>query len=120
MPRYVDGFIVAVPKKRLDEYRRMAEEAGKIWREYGALEFRECIADDVKWGKRTSFPRSVKQKSGETVFFSYIIYKSRADRDRINAKVMKDKRLAKMMDLKALPFDAKRMIWGGFKSVVAL
>jgi uncharacterized protein YbaA (DUF1428 family) len=98
----------------------MAAKAGKIWREYGALEFRECIADDVKWGKRTSFPRSVKQKSGETVFFSYIIYKSRADRDRINAKVMKDKRLAKMMDLKALPFDAKRMIWGGFKSVVAL
>jgi uncharacterized protein YbaA (DUF1428 family) len=117
---YVDGFLVPVPKKKLVAYRRMAAKAGKIWREYGALEFRECIADDVKWGKRTSFPRSVKQKSGETVFFSYIIYKSRADRDRINAKVMKDKRLAKMMDLKALPFDAKRMIWGGFKSVVAL
>src|SRR6266487_4418409 len=85
-----------------------------------ALEFRECIADDVSWGKRTSFPRSVKQKSGETVFFSYIVYKSRADRDRINAKVMKDKRLAKMMDPKAMPFDAKRMIWGGFKTVVDL
>jgi uncharacterized protein YbaA (DUF1428 family) len=95
-------------------------KGGKIWREHGALEFRECIADDVKWGKRTSFPRSVKQKSGETVFFSYIVYKSRADRDRINAKVMKDKRLAKMMDPKAMPFDAKRMIWGGFKTVVAL
>jgi uncharacterized protein YbaA (DUF1428 family) len=117
---YVDGFLVPVPKKKLAAYRSMAAKAGKIWREHGALEFRECIADDVKWGKRTSFPRSVKQKSGETVFFSYIVYKSRADRDRINAKVMKDKRLAKMMDPKAMPFDAKRMIWGGFKTVVAL
>jgi uncharacterized protein YbaA (DUF1428 family) len=111
---------VPVPKKKVADYRRMAAKAGKIWREHGALEFRECIADDVKWGKRTSFPRSVKQKTGETVFFSYIVYKSRADRDRINAKVMKDKRLAKMMDPKAMPFDAKRMIWGGFKTVVDL
>jgi uncharacterized protein YbaA (DUF1428 family) len=117
---YIDGFLVPVPKKKLADYRRMAAKAGKIWREHGALEFRECIADDVKWGKRTSFPRSVKQKSGETVFFSYIVYKSRAARDRINAKVMKDKRLAKMMDPKAMPFDAKRMIWGGFKTVVDL
>jgi len=117
---YVDGFLVPVPKKKLAAYRRMAAKAGKIWREHGALEFRECIADDVKWGKRTSFPRSVKQKTGETVFFSYIGYKSRADRDRINAKVMKDKRLAKMMNPAAMPFDAKRMIWGGFKTVVAL
>ena len=117
---YVDGFLVPVPKKRLAAYRRMAAKAGKIWREHGALEFRECIADDVKWGKRTSFPRSVKQKTGETVFFSYIVYKSRADRDRINAKVMKDKRLAKMMNPAAMPFDAKRMIWGGFKTVVDL
>jgi uncharacterized protein YbaA (DUF1428 family) len=117
---YIDGFLVPVPKKKLADYRRMAAKAGKIWREHGALEFRECIADDVKWGKRTSFPRSVKQKSGETVFFSYIVYKSRAARDRINAKVMKDKRLAKMMDPKAMPFDARRMIWGGFKTVVDL
>ena len=117
---YVDGFLVPVPKKKLADYRRMAAKAGKIWREHGALEFRECIADDVTWGKRTSFPRSVKQKNGETVFFSYIVYKSRADRDRINAKVMKDKRLAKMMDPKAMPFDAKRMIYGGFKTVVDL
>jgi uncharacterized protein YbaA (DUF1428 family) len=117
---YVDGFLVPVPKKKLAAYRSMAAKAGKIWREHGALEFRECIADDVSWGKRTSFPRSVKQKNGETVFFSYIVYKSRADRDRVNAKVMKDKRLAKMMDPKAMPFDAKRMIWGGFKTVVAL
>jgi uncharacterized protein YbaA (DUF1428 family) len=117
---YVDGFLVPVPKKKLAAYRSMAAKAGKIWREHGALEFRECIADDVSWGKRTSFPRSVKQKSGETVFFSYIVYKSRADRDRINAKVMKDKRLAKMMDPKAMPFDGKRMIWGGFKTVIDL
>ena len=117
---YVDGFLVPVRKNKVATYRRMAAKAGKIWREYGALEFRECIADDVKWGKRTSFPRSVKQKTGETMFLSYIVYKSRADRDRVNAKVMKDKRLAKMMELKDLPFDAKRMIWGGFKTVVAL
>jgi len=117
---YVDGFVVPGPKKKLAAYRRMAAKAGKIWREHGALEFRECIADDVKWGKRTSFPRSVKQKTGETVMFSYIVYKSRAARDRINAKVMKDKRLAKMMNPKAMPFDAKRMIWGGFKTVVDL
>jgi uncharacterized protein YbaA (DUF1428 family) len=96
----------------------MAQKAGKIWREHGALEYKECIADDVKWGKRTSFPRSVKLKGSETVWFSYIVYKSRQHRDRVMAKVMKDKRLAPMMDLKALPFDAKRMIFGGFKVLV--
>ena len=117
---YVDGFLVPVRKRDLAAYRRMAKRAGKVWREHGALEFRESIADDVSWGKRTSFPRSVKQKSGETVVFSYIVYKSRADRDRVNAKVMKDKWLAKMMDIKSLPFDAKRMIWGGFKTMIAL
>ena len=117
---YVDGFLVPVRKRDLAAYRRMAKKAGKVWREHGALEFRESIADDVSWGKRTSFPRSVKQKSGETVVFSYIVYKSRADRDRVNAKVMKDKRLAKMMDIKSLPFDGKRMIWGGFKTMIAL
>ena len=117
---YVDGFVVPVPKKKLAAYRRMAQKAGKVWREHGAQEYRECVADDVKWGKRTSFPRSVKQKSGETVFFSYIVYKSRADRDRVLAKVMKDKRLASMMDPKQMPFDAKRMIYGGFKVVVDL
>jgi uncharacterized protein YbaA (DUF1428 family) len=117
---YVDGYIVPVPKKKLQEYRRMALKAGKIWREHGALAVRECVADDVKPGKRTSFPRSVKLKPGETVFFSYIVFKSRADRDRINAKVMKDKRLASMMDPKAMPFDAKRMFWGGFKALVDL
>jgi len=117
---YVDGFVVPVPKKKLQAYRRMARKGGKIWREHGALEFRECVADDVKWGKRTSFPRSVKLKPGETVMFSFIVYKSRSHRDRVNAKVMKDKRLASMMDPKRMPFDAKRMIYGGFKVVVEL
>ena len=117
---YVDGFIVPVPKKSVDAYRRMARKAGKIWREHGALSFHECVADDVKKGKLTSFPRSVKLKPSETVMFSWITYKSRKDRDRINAKVMNDKRLAKMMDIKSMPFDAKRMIFGGFKSIVDL
>ena len=113
---YVDGFIVPVPKRKVDAYKRMARKAGKIWKKHGALEFRECIADDVKVGKRTSFPRSVKLKSGETVFFSYIVFKSRKDRDRVNAKVMKDPGLD--MDMKNMPFDAKRMIYGGFKVLV--
>src|SRR5258708_24822787 len=118
MASYVDGFVVPVPKKKIEAYRRMALKSGKIWREHGALQYRECIADDVKWGKRTSFPRSVKLKAGEVVWFSWIVYKSRKHRDRVNKKVMKDPRLAGMMDLKALPFDAKRMIYGGFKVVV--
>lgn len=115
---YVDGFVVPVPKKSLEAYRRMARKAGKIWREHGALEFRECVAEDVKVGKWTSFPRSVKLKPGETVVLSWITYKSRKDRDRINAKVMKDPRLADMMDPKAMPFDMKRMIYGGFEVMV--
>ena len=115
---YVDGFFVPVPKKSVEAYRRIARKAGKVWRDHGALEFKECIADDVKKGKWTSFPRSVKLKPNETVVFSYIVYKSRAHRDRVMAKVMKDKRLANMMDPKAMPFDAKRMIFGGFKILV--
>ena len=118
MANYVDGFVVPVPKKKIEAYRRMALKAGKVWREHGALQYRECIADDVKWGRRTSFPRSVKLKAGEVVWFSWIVYKSRKHRDSVNKKVMKDPRLAGMMDLKALPFDAKRMIYGGFKVVV--
>src|SRR3989304_515382 len=117
---YVDGFIVPIPKKKLSAYRKIATKAGKVWMEYGALEYRECVADDVKVGKRTSFPRSVKLKPGETVVFSYIVYRSRAQRDRIMAKVMKDKRLASMMDMKAMPFDGKRMIFGGFKTFVSM
>jgi uncharacterized protein YbaA (DUF1428 family) len=117
---YVDGFIVAVPKKNLAAYRSMAKKAGKVWREHGALAYCEWVAEDVKVGKLTSFPRSVKLKPGETVMFSWIVYKSRAQRDRVLAKVMKDPRLAKMMDPKKMPFDAKRMIFGGFKIQVAL
>jgi uncharacterized protein YbaA (DUF1428 family) len=115
---YVDGFIVAVPKKKLAAYRRMATKAGKVWREHGALDYREWVAEDVKIGKLTSFPRSVKLKPGETVVFSWITYKSRAQRDKVNAKVMADARLKSMMDPKSMPFDTKRMIYGGFKNLV--
>jgi uncharacterized protein YbaA (DUF1428 family) len=118
---YVDGFIVPVPKRKVQAYRSLARKAGKVWREHGALEFKECIADDVKVGKWTSFPRSVKRKPNETVMFSYIVYKSRRHRDQVLAKVMKDKRLEKMMtDKDAIPFDGKRMIYGGFKTIVDL
>ena len=115
---YVDGFVVPVPKKATQAYMRMARKASRVWRDHGALEYRECVADDVKWGKRTSFPRSVKRKDSETVWISYIVYKSRKHRDAVLKKVMKDKRLASMMDPKKLPFDARRMIYGGFKTMV--
>jgi uncharacterized protein YbaA (DUF1428 family) len=118
--RYVDGYVVPVPKKNLAAYRRMAHKAGKVWRDHGALEYIECVADDVKPGKRTSFPQSVKLKPDETVVFAYVVFKSRAHRDRVNAKVMKDPRLAKMMTPEAMPFDMKRMLMGGFKVVVDL
>jgi uncharacterized protein YbaA (DUF1428 family) len=118
---YVDGFIIPVPKKNLKAYRSLAMKSAKIWREYGALEIHECVADDVKVGKWTSFPQAVKLKPGEVVVFSWILYKSRAQRDRVNAKVMKDPRLAKMMEGKTeMPFDGKRMIWGGFKSMLSV
>jgi uncharacterized protein YbaA (DUF1428 family) len=117
---YVDGFVVPLPKTKVEAYRRMARKAGKIWMEHGALEFRECIADDVKKGKVTSFTRAVKLKPSETVVFSYIVYKSRKDRDRVNAKVMKDPRLNSMMSGKDMPFDGKRLIYGGFKTIVDL
>jgi uncharacterized protein YbaA (DUF1428 family) len=120
MTQYVDGFVVPVPKRNVDAYRRLARKAGKIWREHGALEYRECLGDDVKVGKVTSFPRSVKLKRGEVVAFSWIVFKSRAHRDRVNAKVMNDPRLADMMDSKAMPFDGKRMIYGGFNAIVDL
>jgi uncharacterized protein YbaA (DUF1428 family) len=115
---YVDGFVIPVPVKNLPAYKRMARLAGKVWREHGALEYKECIADDVKVGKLTSFPRSVKRKPGETVVFSWIVYKSRAHRDRVNAKVMTDPRIAPMMDAKTMPFDGKRLIYGGFKILI--
>ena len=120
MARYIDGFVVPVPKKNVAAYRAISRKAGKIWREYGALEYIECVGDDVKPGKLTSFPQGVKLKAGEVVVFSWIAYKSRKDRDRINAKVMSDPRLASMMTPKAMPFDAKRMVFGGFKTLVEL
>lgn len=115
--RYVDGFVLPLPKKNLQAYRRMAQKAGRIWREHGALEFRECIGDDLNVKCGLPFPRLLKPKSGETVVFAWIVFKSRAHRDRVNAKVMKDPRLAQMSP-KSMPFDVKRMAYGGFKVLV--
>jgi uncharacterized protein YbaA (DUF1428 family) len=117
---YVDGFVLPVPRRNLATYRRMAQKCGKVWREHGALQYVESVADDVKPGKHTSFPQSVKLKRGEVVVFSFVLYKSRKQRDRVLAKVMKDPRLKKMMNPKAMPFDGKRMFWGGFKAIVEL
>jgi uncharacterized protein YbaA (DUF1428 family) len=115
---YVDGYVLPVPKKNLAAYRRMARKAGKIWRDHGALQYTECVADDVQPGKVTSFPQAVKLKPDEVVVFSWIVYKSRRDRDRINKQVMADPRLK--MDAKTMPFDGMRMFWGGFKPIVEL
>ena len=120
MARYVEGFVLPIPKRNAAAYRRIAHKAGKIWREHGALEVRECMGDDVKPGKHTSFPQSVKLKKDEAVWFSWIVFKSRKHRDRVNAKVMQDPRLASMMDPKKMPFDGKRMIFGGFEVRVDL
>ena len=117
---YVDGFVIPVEKKKLAQYRSMAKQSSRIWLEHGALEFYESVGDDVPYGKRTSFPRSVKLKKSETVVFSWIIYKSRAHRDKVNKKVMADPRLEEMMNPKAMPFDVKRMIYGGFKEIVSM
>jgi uncharacterized protein YbaA (DUF1428 family) len=118
MGRYVDGFVIPLPKRNLDKYRRMARASGKIWREHGALEYRECIADDVPVGEVTSFPRGVQAKRGEIVVFSWIVFRSRAHRDRVNAKVLKDPRIVDMMKSKTMPFDSGRMIYGGFDVIV--
>jgi uncharacterized protein YbaA (DUF1428 family) len=121
---YVDGYVLPVPKKNLAAYRRMARDAGKVWMKNGALQYVETVADDVDVGKRTSFPRSVKLKRGEVVVFSFIVYRSRGQRDRINKRVMKqftsDPKWKKYMDPKNMPFDGKRMFWGGFKPIVEL
>jgi len=115
---YVDGFIIPLPKDKLDQYRSIATRCGAIWREHGALQFRECLADDVQMGELTSFPRSVLQKDGETVIFSWIVFESREQRDEVNAKVMADPRMKELMTPEAMPFDGKRMIYGGFKTIV--
>ena len=120
MARYVDGFVLPVPLANMADYKKMARLAGKVWKEHGALEYVECIADDVKLGKSTSFPQSVKLKPGEVVVFSYIVYPSRRARDSINKKVKADPRLASMMDPKTMSFDSKRMFYGGFKAFLEL
>src|SRR5262245_21325389 len=118
MALYADGFLIPVPKRNVEAYRRISSKAGKVWREHGALDYKECVGDDLHPKGTVPFPRRLKTKPGETVVFSWIVYKSRAHRDRVNAKVMKDPRLAKMMDPKAMPFDVKRMVYGGFKVIV--
>ncbi len=120
MAHYVDGFLLAVPKRKLDAYRRMAAKAGKIWKEHGALEYRECVGDDMKVKMGVPFPKGIQAKSGELVVFSWIVYKSRAHRDRVNAKVMKDPRINQMCDPNDTPFDCERMMYGGFKTFVDL
>jgi uncharacterized protein YbaA (DUF1428 family) len=117
---YVDGFVVPVPLRNLDAYRRMAEQAGKIWMEDGALQYWECVGDDVKPGKITSFPQSVQLKDDEIVVFAWILYNSREHRDSVNAKVMEDPRIKDMIDPKSMPFDGMRIFWGGFKSLGTL
>jgi uncharacterized protein YbaA (DUF1428 family) len=118
MAHYVDGFVLPVPKKKLAVYRRLARQAGKLWREHGALEYRECAGDDLKVKVGLPFPRGIKTRPGETVVFSYIVYKSRAQRDRVCARVMNDPRIARLCDPKNIPFDVKRMLYGGFKTLV--
>jgi uncharacterized protein YbaA (DUF1428 family) len=120
MAHYVDGFVVPVPRRNLDTYRRLAATAGRIWMEHGALQYWECTGDDVKPGKVTSFPQSVQLKDDEIVVFSWIVYKSREHRDTVNAKVMEDPRMKDMMDPKKIPFDGMRMFFGGFKSFLEL
>src|SRR5436189_4501909 len=117
---YVDGFVVPVPKKNRQAYLRNARKVGKIWRKYGALAYVESMGDDVKPGKHTSFPQAVKLKKGEVVWLSWAIYKNRAHRDRVNKNAMKDARVAKIMASKDMPFDMKRIFFGGFKVVVDL
>ncbi len=118
--RYVDGFVLPVPKRKLRSYLSMARKAGRIWMEHGALEYRECVGDDLDVKLGTSFPRQMGLKSGETVLFSWIVYRSRASRDKVNAKVMKDERITAMMKTKSMPFDVKRMVYGGFEVQVDL
>ena len=120
MPHYVDGFVLPVPRDNLEAYRRMGELAGKVWLEHGALQYWECVGDDVPTGKVTSFPQSVQLKDDETVVFAWIVYNSREHRDSVNAKVMSDPRLKDMMDPKSLPFDGMRMFWGGFNGFIEL
>ena len=117
---YVDGFVIPVPKRNLAAYRRMALKSGKIWKEHGALEYRECVGDDLDIKGVKTFPRQIRPKPGETVLFSWIVYKSRAHRDQVNARVLKDPRITRMMEQQKMPFDGKRMVYGGFRTIVDL
>ncbi len=119
MPKYVDGFVIPMPKKNIAAYKKMAKAAGKVWMDHGALEYRECVAEDTRASFGLPFPKLAKVKKGETVVFSWIVYKSRKHRDSVNAKVMKDKRMDKMMNI-PMPFDVKRMTYGGFEVLVDL
>src|ERR1700743_2812633 len=120
MSQYVDGFVLPVPKKNLAAYKRMAQKVSKIWREYGALDYKECVGDDLNVKMGLPFPRGIRSKTGETIVFAYILYKSRAQRESVCAKLMKDPRIAEMCDPNNMPFDAKRMLYGGFKVIVSL
>lgn len=120
MSNYIDGFVIPVPKAKLAAYFRMAKKASKIWKEFGALDYKECVGDDLDIKFCLPFPKGIKSKPGETVVFSYIVYKSKAQRDSVNKKIMKDPRIAAMCDPKDMPFDAKRMLYGGFKAVVEI
>ena len=118
MPEYVDGFVIPINKKNVTAYQKMARKAGKIWCEHGALAYRECVGDDLNVPMGLSFPRGIKSKPNQTIIFAFIVYKSRSHRDRVNAKVMKDPRISGMCDEKQMPFDPKRMLYGGFRTIV--
>ena len=120
MPNYVDGFVMPVPKRKIAAYTRMAKKASKIWKEHGALDYKECLGDDLKIKFCMPFTKGIRSKPGETIVFAYIVYKSRAHRDQVNAAVMKDPRLNEMCDPKDMPFDCKRMLYGGFKAIVEI
>jgi uncharacterized protein YbaA (DUF1428 family) len=119
MPQYVDGYVLPVPRKNLAAYRRMAQKASRIWRDHGALAYRECVGDDLNIKFCKPFPRGIRSKPGETIVFAWIVFKSRKHRDQVNARVMKDPRIANMCDSKEMPFDCKRMLYGGFKTIVS-
>jgi uncharacterized protein YbaA (DUF1428 family) len=118
MPKYVDGFVLPVPKNKLNDYRRMARKAGKVWRDHGALAYMECVGDDLNVKLGLPFPKGIKIKTGETIVFSFIVFKSRSHRDKVNAKVMKDPRIMESCDPNKIPFDCNRMLYGGFKTIV--
>ncbi len=115
---YVDGYVLPIPKKNVAAYKKMASKAAKVWKDHGALEYHECVGEDMSPGFGVTFPAAFKAKKTETIVFAYVVFKSRAHRDKVNTAVMKDPRLCNMVDMKKMPFDCKKMVWGGFKSLV--